>query len=170
MAKAELPLHVRVFECDACGLVMDRDENAARNLADLASACITGTAVAADQGTQVPKPRGGDHKTRATRTRRKTGAGRAGGEIPQQRAEARDRRRCHRSTHALVTPSRTIPAERSGLLKADEAFSNGLPLVKDRHAVVSGPLVSRTGRIRSRRNARGHRLPLPGRGRHNDDA
>ncbi|MCX5321468.1 zinc ribbon domain-containing protein [Streptomyces sp. NBC_00120] len=36
--KAKLPLHVRVFSCDACGLVIDRDENAARNLADLASA------------------------------------------------------------------------------------------------------------------------------------
>ncbi|MFA3843433.1 zinc ribbon domain-containing protein [Streptomyces aureus] len=99
VAKAKLPLHVRVFECDACGLVMDRDENAARNLADLASACITGTAVAADQGTHVPKPRGADHKTRATRTRRKTGAGRAGGEIPQQRGEARDRRQ---GTEALT--------------------------------------------------------------------
>jgi hypothetical protein len=67
--------------------------------ADLASACITGTGVAADQGTQVPKPRGADQKTRATRTRRKTGAGRAGGEIPQQRAEARDRRQ---GTEALT--------------------------------------------------------------------
>ncbi|MFU8855301.1 RNA-guided endonuclease TnpB family protein, partial [Micromonospora sp. SL1-18] len=35
VVKAKLPLHVRVFRCDACGLVMDRDENAARNLAAL---------------------------------------------------------------------------------------------------------------------------------------
>ncbi|MER5915743.1 zinc ribbon domain-containing protein, partial [Streptomyces sp. NPDC001982] len=31
----KLPLHVRVFDCDLCPLVMDRDENAARNLAAL---------------------------------------------------------------------------------------------------------------------------------------
>jgi putative transposase len=99
VTKAKLPLHVRVFECDACGLVMDRDENAARNLADLASACITGTGVAGDQGTRVPKPCGADQKTRATRIRRKIGAGRAGGEIPQQRTEARDRRQ---DTEALT--------------------------------------------------------------------
>ena len=47
--KAKLPLHVRVFDCDACPLVMDRDENAARNLAALAAACTTGTGVAGDQ-------------------------------------------------------------------------------------------------------------------------
>jgi len=36
--KAKLPLSTRVFRCDneACGLVMDRDENAARNLLQLA--------------------------------------------------------------------------------------------------------------------------------------
>ncbi|MEU8042505.1 IS607 family element RNA-guided endonuclease TnpB [Streptosporangium sp. NPDC049078] len=33
--KAKLPLHVRVFDCDDCPVVMDRDENAARNLAAL---------------------------------------------------------------------------------------------------------------------------------------
>ncbi|WP_406410874.1 zinc ribbon domain-containing protein [Streptomyces sp. NBC_01614] len=27
--KAKLPLHVRVFTCDLCSLVIDRDENAA---------------------------------------------------------------------------------------------------------------------------------------------
>jgi putative transposase len=31
--KAKLPLHVRIFCCSACGLVLDRDLNAARNLA-----------------------------------------------------------------------------------------------------------------------------------------
>ncbi|GAB3728534.1 hypothetical protein GCM10027590_35670 [Nocardiopsis nanhaiensis] len=35
--KAKLPLHVRVFDCDACPLVLDRDVNAARNLAALAA-------------------------------------------------------------------------------------------------------------------------------------
>jgi putative transposase len=89
--KAKLPLHVRVFDCDNCPLVMDRDENAARNLAALAAHCMTGTGVAGDQGTRVPKPRGADQKTRATRPSRKAGTGRAGGEKPtHSRTEARD--------------------------------------------------------------------------------
>lgn len=93
--KAKLPLHVRTYECDACGLVLDRDDNAALNLAALAAACVTGTGVAGDQDTApaVPKPRGADRKTRATRTRRKAEAGRAGGAaLPhQQQEETRDR-------------------------------------------------------------------------------
>jgi putative transposase len=91
--KAKLPLHVRTYRCDACGLVLDRDENAARNLAALAAAA-TGTGVAGDQDTPgVSKPRGADQKTRTTRRSRKAGAGRAGGATPphQRQKEARDR-------------------------------------------------------------------------------
>lgn len=93
VVKAKLPLHVRTYECDACGLVIDRDTNAARNLAALAAACMTGTGVAGDQGAQAPKPRGADQKTRTTRPSRKAGSGRAGGAaLPQQRqTETRDR-------------------------------------------------------------------------------
>jgi putative transposase len=36
LVKADLPLGMRVFACGACGLVLDRDLNAARNLALLA--------------------------------------------------------------------------------------------------------------------------------------
>jgi putative transposase len=99
--KAKLPLHLRVFTCDACGLVIDRDENAARNLADLASARTTGTGVAGDPDAQASKPRGADRKTRATRTRRTASAGRAGGTtLPHQRQkEARDR---HQDTTAQL--------------------------------------------------------------------
>ncbi|MFC9635849.1 RNA-guided endonuclease InsQ/TnpB family protein [Streptomyces mirabilis] len=93
--KAKLPLHVRTYACDACGLVIDRDDNAARNLAALAATTApTGTGVAADQDTaKVSKPRGADHKTRTTRPRRTTGTGRAGGAtLPHQRqTETRDR-------------------------------------------------------------------------------
>ena len=35
--KAKLPLHVRVLTCEWCGLVLDRDVNAARNLLNLAA-------------------------------------------------------------------------------------------------------------------------------------
>ncbi|MEV4182465.1 IS607 family element RNA-guided endonuclease TnpB [Streptosporangium canum] len=89
--KAKLPLHVRVFDCDNCPLVMDRDENAARNLAALAAACTTGTGVAGDQDAQASKPRGADQKTRTTRPSRKAKLGRAGGATPHQREETRDR-------------------------------------------------------------------------------
>lgn len=35
--KAELSLKERMFQCDACGLVMDRDENASRNIKHVAA-------------------------------------------------------------------------------------------------------------------------------------
>jgi putative transposase len=44
VVKADLPLGVRVFCCSACGLVLDRDVNAARNLAGLAGSIIVGVA------------------------------------------------------------------------------------------------------------------------------
>ncbi|WP_436786836.1 IS607 family element RNA-guided endonuclease TnpB [Yinghuangia sp. YIM S10712] len=85
--KAKLALHVRTYACDACGLEMDRDANAARNLAALAAIAATGTGVAGDQDTlKVSKPRGADRKTRTTRQARKGPAGRAGGAtLPHQR-------------------------------------------------------------------------------------
>ncbi|MFG3291796.1 IS607 family element RNA-guided endonuclease TnpB [Streptomyces sp. NPDC048179] len=92
--KAKLPLHIRTYECDACGLVIDRDDNAAHNLVALAAAAVTGTGVAGDQDTPaVSKPRGADQKTRVTRLPRKVEAGRAGGAtLPHQRQEeTRDR-------------------------------------------------------------------------------
>ncbi|WP_343070743.1 transposase [Nocardiopsis mwathae] len=98
--KARLPLHVRVCSCEACGLIIDRDENAARNLATRAAACSTGTGAAGDQDAQASKPRGADRRTRATRSRRAAGTGRAGGEEPEPGGkEARDR---HPDTAALM--------------------------------------------------------------------
>ncbi|MGW0755957.1 zinc ribbon domain-containing protein [Streptomyces sp. NPDC002814] len=99
--KAKLPLHVRIFHCDACGLVMDRDENSARNLAALAAAEPTGTGVAGDQGADTaPKPRGADRKTRTNRHSHTATAARAGGAtLPHQRQkEARDRRQAEALT------------------------------------------------------------------------
>ncbi|MEV0628761.1 IS607 family element RNA-guided endonuclease TnpB [Nonomuraea wenchangensis] len=102
--KAKLPLHVRVFDCDECLVVLDRDENAARNLAALAAAGTAGTGVAGDLGARVPKPRGADQKTRVNRASRKAGPGRAGGAIlPHRRQEeTRDR---HQDTGARVARS-----------------------------------------------------------------
>ncbi|MFE7244135.1 RNA-guided endonuclease TnpB family protein [Streptomyces sp. NPDC057580] len=85
--KTKLPLSVRVFECDNCGLVLGRDANAGHNLVALA-ARTTGTGAAGDLdlATAKSKPRGADRKTRVTRPRRKAGTGRAGGAIPSPRA------------------------------------------------------------------------------------
>ncbi|MCJ1678188.1 IS607 family element RNA-guided endonuclease TnpB [Streptomyces sp. APSN-46.1] len=87
VAKAKLPLSMRVFACENCGLVLDRDANAGHNLVALA-ARTTGTGVAGDldPAKAESKPRGADRKTRTTRPRRKAGPGRAGGAIPSPRA------------------------------------------------------------------------------------
>ncbi|MFE4672859.1 IS607 family element RNA-guided endonuclease TnpB [Streptomyces sp. NPDC056723] len=100
--KVKLPLHLRTYHCDACGLVIDRDENAALNLAALAAAAVTGTGVAGDQDTApaASKPRGADRKTRATAHSRKATGGRAGGAtLPHQRqTETRDRTQAEATT------------------------------------------------------------------------
>jgi putative transposase len=44
--KTKLPLHIRAFRCDECGVILDRDLNAARNLACLVQAVESGTGVA----------------------------------------------------------------------------------------------------------------------------
>ncbi|MEU8136506.1 IS607 family element RNA-guided endonuclease TnpB [Streptodolium elevatio] len=84
--KAKLPLHVRVFKCESCALVLDRDANAARNLAALVVACSTGTGAAGDQDAKASNDRGGDQKTRVTaRPERGTGGWAGGATLPQQR-------------------------------------------------------------------------------------
>jgi putative transposase len=55
--KAKLLLSERDYVCESCGLVMDRDENAARNLAALAVAA---------SGAETLDGRGADQKTRVT--------------------------------------------------------------------------------------------------------
>lgn len=102
--KTKLPLSMRVFGCDNCGLVLDRDANAGHNLAALA-ARTTGTGVAGDldPAKAESKPRGADRKTRTTRPRRKAQAGRAGGVIPSPRAgkETGDRQQATRAQLTL---------------------------------------------------------------------
>jgi IS605 OrfB family transposase len=59
--KAKLPLRIRTFVCTECGLVLDRDLNAARNLALLVS--VTGAGVAVHPEPQGSNGRGADRKT-----------------------------------------------------------------------------------------------------------
>ena len=66
--KTKLPLRVRVFTCNTCGLVCDRDLNAARNLATLATLATelseSGTGVAGHPQPPGWNGRGADRKTR----------------------------------------------------------------------------------------------------------
>ncbi|MEU4482739.1 IS607 family element RNA-guided endonuclease TnpB [Micromonospora sp. NPDC023966] len=80
--KAKLALHEREYECEACGLVTDRDANAARNLAALA-------AEEATAGSGPVAGRGADHKTRPggpVAVKRQPGTASAGqtGTVPPQ--------------------------------------------------------------------------------------
>lgn len=85
VVKAKLPLRVRAFKCEVCGLILDRDANAALNLAVLA-ACSTGTGVAGDQGTRVSKPRRVDNDAQ-----RSAGSEAAGGQAVDEIPVPRDR-------------------------------------------------------------------------------
>ncbi|MCA2178278.1 IS607 family element transposase accessory protein TnpB [Nonomuraea glycinis] len=55
--KAKLPLRVRTYVCEGCGLSMDRDENAALNLASLVERTVAGS------GPETRNGRGADRKT-----------------------------------------------------------------------------------------------------------
>jgi putative transposase len=52
--KAKLPLGIRIFACDACGVRIDRDLNAAYNLAALLNELVAGS------GPETENARGGD--------------------------------------------------------------------------------------------------------------
>jgi putative transposase len=60
--KAKLPLRVRAYRCDECGLVLDRDLNAARCLAGLVGRTADGTSTASCAGT-VNTPDGNPRQT-----------------------------------------------------------------------------------------------------------
>jgi IS605 OrfB family transposase len=73
--KAKLPLSVRVFHCEACRLRIDRDRNAARNLAALVNGLVAGS------GPETLNARGADQKTQfagQVATKREAGTSHAG--------------------------------------------------------------------------------------------
>ena len=81
--KAKLLLSERTYVCTACGLVLDRDENAARNLAEYGKRQIAGS------GPEIANGRGADRKTglaRQVAVKRQPGTAPAGqtGTVPPQ--------------------------------------------------------------------------------------
>src|SRR3982074_280993 len=66
VVKAKLRLSERTFRCDQCPLVLDRDLNAARNLAALAAE-VTGGTSSPSCGATRNEPDGNPRQTRTTR-------------------------------------------------------------------------------------------------------
>jgi len=65
--KTKLSLVERVYRCDHCGLVIDRDLNAARNLASLVEALDAGTASGAGTSRDtIPAHAQGEEKAMAS--------------------------------------------------------------------------------------------------------
>ena len=52
--KAKLPLSEREYQCERCGMVVDRDLNAARNLAQLVAANVDGVAGSGPETEKTP--------------------------------------------------------------------------------------------------------------------
>ena len=85
--KAKLPLSERTFACASCGIVLDRDANAARNLAEYGNRLIAGS------GPEIGNGRGADRKTghaRQVAVKRQPGTAQAGqtGTVPAQAGTA----------------------------------------------------------------------------------
>jgi IS605 OrfB family transposase len=86
--KAKLVLSERTFASTTCGLVLDRDENAARNLAAMGEAMVAGS------GPETLNGRGADRKTglaRPVAVKRQPGTAPAGqaGTVSRQRETAK---------------------------------------------------------------------------------
>jgi IS605 OrfB family transposase len=86
--KAKLPLSERTYRCDTCGLVLDRDLNAARNLAAYGRRQIAGS------GPEIANGRGADPKTPSgvqVAVKRQPGTAPAGqaGTVPRQHGTAK---------------------------------------------------------------------------------
>jgi putative transposase len=84
--KAKLSLSERTYRCPSCGLVLDRDLNAARNLA-----ALVGGASSPSRGATVNEPAGNPDRARPAGTgyrHGKTAPATGGGQRPRRKARA----------------------------------------------------------------------------------
>jgi putative transposase len=96
VVKAKLRLSERTYTCDACGLVCDRDLNAARNLAAL----VRGETSSPSCGATVNEPAGNPCQTRATRaTGTATGRPAPAGQRQRRKATTARTQRTHIRSH-----------------------------------------------------------------------
>ena len=89
--KAKLALSERTYVCTQCGLVLERDVNAARNLAKLGEAMVAGS------GPEAINGRGGQGVS-ALPVKRQPGtaqAGKGGTAVPQGRTALRELTNAH---------------------------------------------------------------------------
>ena len=97
VVKIKLRVSERTFRCDECGFVLDRDFNAARNLAALVGEVIGGTS-SQSCGATVNEPDGNLHQTH-TVWAAGTATGRPTRSTPRRKATATRTQRTHIRSH-----------------------------------------------------------------------